>query len=399
MFGDSVVIWGTFSRDEFGNFLEEFTKEYPGLEVVTYVRKDETTFDNELVNALAEGNSPDLILVGAESIVKHRSKLQPIPYETLPVRDFKDSYLDAADVFLLSDGVYGLPLAIDPLILYWNRDLFTSNGIAQPPTTWESLVVNVVPVLTDRDNRRTILKSAVAFGEYQNVKNVNAILLMLLLQSGSAMVTEDGGKYTVGLNTDVSTPTKRPLASVVQFYTDFSNSNSPLYSWNRSLALDQDAFIAGDLATYFGFGSEVKRVAEKNPNLNFDVAVVPQGTGASVRRTYAKVLGFAIPRGAKNKQGAFGVARVLTGAKPSIAFSDRFNLTPVHRASHSRTDLNQYQRVSYESALFARDWLNPDPVLTDDVFSIMIEDVVSSRARSARAADDAVDRLELGLKD
>ncbi len=395
IYGSSVVIWGTERREHFEDILSEFEKQNQGLEIVTYVQKDARTFDADLVNALAEGNSPDLILMPVTSVVKHRSKLMPIPYETLPVRDFKNAYIDAADILMMSDGTYGLPLVMDPLILYWNRDVYSSNGISQPPATWESLVVNVVPTLTKRDSRRTILQSAVAFGEFQNITNAKPVLLTLMMQSGSSLITESSGSYIVGLNIGTGDESRTPLNASLQFFTDFSNSNSPLYSWNRAQPEDQNAFVSGDLATYFGFSSEIKRIAEKNPNLNFDVAVMPQGSGVTVRRTYAEVSAFVIPRAAKNKIGALGVAQYLTSAAPAQRFATLLDRTPVHRSLLARTDLNQFERVSYESALFARTWLDPDPSRSDDIFSIMVEDVVSSKARSAEAADDAVGRLKL----
>lgn len=395
VFGDSVVIWGTEDEDIVEAHIDDASKQYEGLNVVRYVEKDERTFDDELINALAEGNAPDLVLIPAGKLVKHRNKLQPIPYESYPVRDFKDAFIDAADIFMLSDGIYGIPFAMDPLILYWNRDLFATNGIAQPPATWEGVVTSIVPVLTERDARRTIFKSAVAFGEYRNVKNAESILLMLLLQSGSAMVTESNGKYNVGLNVGLNESTKEPLSSSLQFFTDFSNPNSPLYSWNRSLALDQNAFIAGDLALYFGLGSEVSSIAEKNPNLNFDVAVVPQGSNVSVRRTYAKTLGFAIPKASDNRQGAYSVANLLSSSAIAGPMAKDLGLTPVRRSLLSATNQNQYQRVTFESAFFARDWLNPDIDSSGNVFSVMVEDVVSNRTKPSDAAVDAVGRLDL----
>ena len=394
-YGDSVEIWGTLSEDVIENQITAATKNNPGLGVVNYTQKDERTFDDDLINALAEGNPPDLLLMPAGQLVKHRSKLLPIPYESFPVRDFKDAYIDAADIFMFTEGVYAIPFAMDPIILYWNRDLFSTKGLAQPAQTWEAMVTNIVPVLTERDSRRTILKSAIAFGEYRNVNNAEGIMLSLRLQSGSRMITEASKGYTVGLNSGLNESTKEPLTSSLQFYTDFSNPNSPLYSWNRSLPLDRNAFISGDLAVYFGFGSEVRSIAEKNPNLNFDVAVIPQGSGATVRRTYAQVLGFSIPKASDNVTGAYAVARLLASPGLSKPIIDQFGLTPVHRELLSGSDLNQYQRITHESAFFARDWLNPDVEASHNIFSVMIEDVVSNRARPSDSADDAEGRLRL----
>ncbi len=394
-YGDKVVIWGIYDDVVFDKVVTELLDTNPALGVIDYVKKDERTIDDDFVNALAEGQSPDLLLVSVDKLVRHRNKLQPIPYETIPVRTFKDTYVDISDIVLLSDGVYMLPLAIDPLIMYWNRDTFSNKGIIQPPQTWETMVSTIVPTLTVRDSRRTIEKSAVAFGEYRNVENAKAVLVSLMLQSGSAMVREDRNRYEVKLNRSLVDEQATPLATSLQFYTSFSNSNSPLYSWNRSLPNDQSAFIAGDLAMYFGFGSEVKNIAAKNPNLNFDVALVPQGSNATVRRTYGDLIGFAIPRASTNKAGALAVSQILTDSQTGGVLSTSLGLTPARRDSLSRGDLNQYEQITFESAIISRTWLDPNSATSDDIFSIMVEDVVSNRTNVNDAANDADSRLRL----
>src|SRR5690606_26735427 len=142
-------------------------------------------------------------------------------------------------------------------------------------------------------------------------------LLLLALQSGSQMVSAQEDRYKVNLNIPIQQGARAPLESAVQFYTDFSNVNSPLYTWNRSMPLDKNAFIAGDLGLYFGFASEVADIEGKNPNLNFDVAMVPQGSSATALRTYGDFYALSIPRASDNAAGAFRVAQVLSGARSS----------------------------------------------------------------------------------
>jgi ABC-type glycerol-3-phosphate transport system substrate-binding protein len=396
VFDGGITVWGTYDEGAMRRVMGEIAEIMPGFENVSYSQKDERTIDTELLTALAEDRAPDLVLAPASQLTKMRSKIQPIPPETFPVRDFKDAYVDAADVYLLSDGLYALPLALDPLIMFWNRDMFASKGIAEPPQTWEGIVDSIVPTFTERDSRRTIFTSAVAFGEAQNVKHMRSIMSALTLQSGSRMVVERGdGMYTVGLNDNLVDQGRPPLVAALQFYTDFSNPNSPLYSWNRSLALDEQAFIAGDLALYFAPGSEAAVLARKNPNLNFDVAPLPQGAGATIRRTHADVIGFSVLRASRNKVGAYQAAQIMTSATYAGRFAEALAMTPVRRSLVGARDLDQYERVSYESALFARDWLSPGSDVVNEVFTTMIEDVTSNRSRPEAAVNDAVGRLKL----
>ncbi len=392
-YGARVVVWGTLDQSAFEQTFRAIRETDRNFNVVEYHFKDINTFDTELVNAMAEGRSPDLVLLPSDRLVKHRAKLVVIPYDTLSLRWFRDNFIEAGEIFARTDGVYALPLAVDPLVMYWNRDILSNAGFSGAPRTWESIVSSVVPLVTTRASDRSITRSAIAFGEYRNVQHARPTLLALALQSGSQMVTETESRYVVGLN-ESERGSRPPFEAAVQFFTDFSNPVSPLYSWNRAMAMDANAFAAGDLALYFGFGSEARVVGARNPNLNFDMEVVPQGASASVRRTYADVYGFAIPITAQNASGAYTAATVLTNTMYGPTLARSVGMASARRDGVN-TDSSPFQIIIDESALIARSWLDPDPNDSALIFQELIESVVSSRERLSNAVVDAVRRLTL----
>lgn len=394
-YGERVVIWGTLSESIFKDSFQEIAKKDKAFNAVSYIQVPFDVFESELVNAIAEGRSPDMIVLQSDALVKLRAKLLPIPYDTLAERDFRDAYVDGAEIFAFEEGTYGLPFAIDPMVMYWNRDMFASNGIAQVPATWEAIVSEAVPRLTVRDNNRNVLKSAVAFGEYRNIVNAKNILMLLALQSGSKMVLQEEGEYKVQLNQGLSEGARAPFEAALQFYADFSNVNSPLYSWNRSLSSDKDRFLAGDLGLYFGLGSEYSDIGEKNPNLNYDIAAVPQGAGATALRTSGHMYAFALPRASKNVQGAYAAALMMTHKENVQGLVEGLHMSPARRDLIAAGDENFYRKVILQSALITRSWLDPDMKQSDGIFLQMVEDVVSNRARIGSAVGDAVDRLIL----
>ncbi len=394
-YGQQVEIWGTLDAGVVNNLFLNITQENQPFNVVQYTQIDERTFDDEFVNAIAEGRSPDMIILPSDKLVTHRAKLQAIPYEEFPLRNFRDLYVDGAEIFALRDGIYAVPFAVDPLLLYWNRDLFASAGLAQAPQYWETVVASVVPSITVRTDSRDIITSGIAFGEYRNVTNAKDILLMLAIQSGSALVSETDRGYRVSLNDAVGDRATSPLTSALRFFTDFSNVNNPLYSWNRVQPSDTQAFIAGDLALYFGRASEVQSVSDKNPNLNFDTAVVPQGGTASVQRTHGTFYGFAFPRAAQNTSGAYNAALTISESRFSDQLTTALNMAPVRREVIAAGSNNPFRAITLRSALFARTWLDPDAEASDSVFQQMVEDVVSNRSRLSNAVSDAIQRLVL----
>lgn len=393
LYGESVLIWGTLDAKTMNDLLFQFTNEDKALSVVKYAQIDSRSFENELLNAIAEGRSPDLILLPHSLLVSYRPKLQPISFETLSARTFRDTYIDGADIFMLSDGTYGLPFAVDPLVLYWNRDIFSSGGLAQPPKTWETLVAQTTKALVQTNDNFEITQSAVALGEYANIAHAKDILAMLFFQAGSSLIEENNRSYSVTLNKGPENALS-PGDSVLTFYTQFAIPNKELYSWNRSRQLDRTEFVGGTLGMYFGLGSEVKSIERENSNLNFDIASIPQGSGVTTERNYGNFYAFSIPRASQNMQGAYAVALYLGSPAQVQKIADAYNFAPVHRVLHGGQQSDPFKNVVYRSALIARGWLDPSPKESDQVFARMVEGVTSGRTRLKNVMIDTAHELE-----
>lgn len=395
-YGERVVVWGSFPQESIRPILLDLTTEDDNFSVVEYLEVDERTFEDTLVNAIAEDRSPDLVIIEGGELVTFRPKLLAIPYDTISLRTLRDVYLDGVELFARSDGLYAIPLFVDPMVMYWNRDIFANAGLAEPPNTWEALT-NVAQRVTLRDATRTIIQSAVAFGEYRNVLHAKDVLITLLLQSGSRMITETDSNYAVELNTPQQVDQQRPFNITLQFFIEFSNANSPLYSWNRTWQDDRTAFVSEELALYFAPGSEYDRLRALNPNFNFDVTNVPQGAGATVQRTAASFYGLSILKASSNPQGAYLVAQQLGRADVAARLSEVLDLAPVHRATIAAGSSAPERQVVYQAALNARGWLDPAPAVTNTVLREMVESVTSNRVKVNAAVSDAVRGVELAF--
>jgi ABC-type glycerol-3-phosphate transport system substrate-binding protein len=388
-----VTIWGTLPAGNMSKLFSELQAENKAYESVTYRYLHPSQFDQALITALADGVGPDLIMVSHEKLATVRHRIQPILEEQFPTRDVRDFYIDGAQIFALSDGLYAYPLAVDPLMMYWNRDILTNAGFLEPPATWEALVTNVFPELIKRDFDRTIERSVVAMGEYRNIRNAFGVISALFIQSGSAGVVETGvGNYSVQLQRSVA-GAGDPLRTAVDFYTRFSKPGNALYSWNRSFTSDLVQFSAEDLAIYFGYGSEAVQIEQTNPNLSFDIASFPQGADATVRRTYGKFYGVSLLRTTDNYNGALQVMSHLGGAAQSAKIAAVNNMAPVHRGVLSQGSNDTYGRVIYAAAPITFGWLNPSQQVTSWTFQTMVEDVNENRRDASSAAADAVTRL------
>lgn len=394
-YGASVEIWGTLDARVFDSVMSAIRDDDDNFHVVSYLEKDSRTFHDELTNAVAEGRGPDAIVLSSNFLVSERAKLYPIPYETLPLRDIKDRYVDGAEIFSLSDGTYGFPFAVDPLVMYWNRDLFASAGLATPPATWEQMVSETVPMLTEVKQSPifSVEQAALAFGEYANVQNASEVLIMLLSQAGSPLITENADGYTALINQSAGQATRPPADAALDFYTQFANPARPVYTWNRSLPQDRNAFLAEDLALYFGFGSEYASLRAGNPNFNFDAARIPQGSGVSIKKSYGVFYGLSILRSSDNFAGTYLALAKLNEGERASALAEGLGLAPVHRSALALGVADPFLQTMYTMALIARGFLNPSPAATEDIIKTMIEDVTSGRSRVSEAASDAAARF------
>jgi ABC-type glycerol-3-phosphate transport system substrate-binding protein len=80
--------------------------------------------------------------------------------KSLTTRELKDNYPDvvANDVILDDGKIYGLPLSIDTLVLFYNKDLFNNAGISQAPKYWNAEFFQDVKKLTKQDAKKGIIQ-------------------------------------------------------------------------------------------------------------------------------------------------------------------------------------------------------------------------------------------------
>lgn len=388
-----VVIWGTMPARQFEEVLVATgLNENPKLKI-NYVEKNPERFDFEFLEAIAENRGPDLFFLSSESVVSQESRALTIPFSSFSENNFKSSFLEISEIFIKDTGFLALPISVDPLVMYWNRDIFNSAGIVNPPRYWDEFY-DLSIKLSRKDNNFNLQRSAVALGEVFNVSHSFEILSSLVMQAGNPITEKAPGGVSVvfsqsrGLS---AVPAERALS----FYTEFSNSLKPFYSWSRSLPASKNHFISGDLAVYFGLASDIFEIADRNPNLNFDVAVLPQAEGVDKRLVYGRVEGLAINSRSRNIPTAFNTAMILSGREASLAFSQIRNLPPARRDLISQRPDRAFMEVFYESAIISKSWLVPDKQKVTLIFREMVESVTGGRSRVRESVIKASN--ELGL--
>jgi ABC-type glycerol-3-phosphate transport system substrate-binding protein len=385
----TVVLWGTVPAQVISTPLEEFNNSHDTYRV-DYVEKSAATFDQELLEALASGNGPDLFFLPDDLAFHYANKIFTVPYSTYPIGSFKTNFVGAGEVFLNSSGIMAFPITVDPMVMYYNRSILDANNIINPPKDWEEFQ-SLIPTLTKKDTNGKIVKSAVALGHFANVTHAKEILAALFMQTGDKIITENTGQLTsvMGQATD--------LAPELTFYTDFADPQKASYSWNRSFPNSREYFSTDNLAFYFGYASELPYLATRNPNQNFLVAPVPDIRGANFKLTGGKVTGLALSSFSKNFNTAFIALSGMVTGQFAKELADGLGIAPARRDLLSDIPNDPYSPTFYSSALYARTFLDPSPKDTDNIFRTMVEGVLSNNVTARDAIKDASAKLSLLL--
>lgn len=398
----AINLWGTFPADVFNDFVNKVNMTRASQLRINYTEISESNFDKTFIETLAKGQGPDAILVSQDLVSRYEDKIILIPPAAITERAFKDSFIQQSELYLVSGGTLALPFVVDPIVMYWNRDSFTNAGIPTYPKTWDEFN-NLNAKLTVKDVRSNVRKSAIAMGEFSNVNHAREILGTLFMQAGNPITfksdyTENSMPTLFSSLGNRSNDGIRTAQLALDFYTQFSNPTSPNYSWNRSLPNSKSSFLSGNLATYFGYASEIKDLRDKNPNLNFDVAPLPQAKGGANRATYGAMYGFSIVRSTKDVGSTFSVISNLLSIDALKEMINISYLPPVRRDIIMSGTTDPYLSIFYDSALISKGWLDTNKQESNKIFQNIVESVTSGRKDSYKALQDGSDEYDLILR-
>lgn len=378
----NIAIWGTLPGDSVRAMTDQLHQTYKDVNF-SYSQKKPETFQLDLVNALASGVGPDLVFISPAEVIQNKDRLLEIPYTSLPQATFQNAFTDQGSLFLTSTGVLGLPFVVDPLVMFYNRDLVAGSFTVNPPKTWDELVA-LNKKVTVKDDAGKLVTETAALGTFDNITHAKEIIAALILQTGNKIVAWDPyTKKYVSKFSQADNAGNSGVANALSFYTAFANVNdADRYSWNGSLPMDKDQFIAGKLATYFGYASELEGIRQKNPNLNFEVSVFPQRSQGSLKATYGKMTALAVIKVSKNIPLAVAMAQQITGKDPVTQYlAYETTVIPARRDMVTLDSEDAHKTLFNKSAIIAQGFLDPDQVQTTALFKKFIDQINSGIAQ------------------
>lgn len=315
----TISYWGLWENEAvIRGILNDFEAKNPKIKV-QYAKQSHKQYRERLQAAINRGDGPDVFRFHNTWVAMLKNELSPVPKDIMSPETFSSTFYPTATNDLVAGGtIYGIPLMIDGLGLYYNEDIFASAGVS-PPTTWVELL-NIVPKLTAKEES-TIVTSAIALGTVGNVEHFSDILALMFLQNGANLVA----------------PTGTQAEETLIFYHNFADPTNPYYTWNETLDNSIYAFAIGRVAMILAPSWRAFDIQVMNPSLHFRVAPVPQLPGNNV--TWASYWVEGVSAKSKHQEAAWKLMSYLSERDVASKLYTEASKTRLFGEPYARVDL------------------------------------------------------------
>ncbi|MDD5438554.1 MAG: extracellular solute-binding protein [Patescibacteria group bacterium] len=409
----TLNIWSVIDdMDVYSPIIQAYSAAHPQVSI-NYRRLRLEEYESALINALAEDRGPDIFLVHNTWVGKYLSKISPMPATTqmayrfaegsstnrsytyelrnersITLKQLKESYPDAvaSDVIrkvntakegaapLLEDKVVALPMSVDTLAMYVNKDLLNAAGIPTIPDTWDKFQATI-PRLVKIDSAGKILQAGTAMGLAANVERATDIVSVLMMQNGAVMTSDDGYPTFAFMPENLTEQREvSPGLQALGFYLDFANPDKQVYTWNSTMPNSLDAFTQGRVAYFFGYAYHLPTIKARAPKLNLAIAKLPQIENNPVVN-FANYWVWTVSKKSKNTDIAWNFINYMTQQDNEKQFLDLAKRPPAHKALIDKYLEDENLGVFASQILTSKSWYKgADPDAMESAMSTMITD-------------------------
>lgn len=397
----TLKVWKTFeNRQRFEPLFEEFKKTHPNV-TIEYVKKNVESYEQDLLEALATGQGPDIFSIHNDWLPRYLDKTVPAPDATFIYKNYKDAFVDTVvEDFTVNGKVYGTAMGVDSLALLYNKDILGSEGIATPAKTWDELETHVQKIRRV-DSKGYFTRSGIALGTNSNINRAVDILYLFMLQQRTPIFSSDNSRPVFASSVKKDGKTVYPGRTALEFYTSFANPLTPNYNWNLKSDYSIDAFATGKTGYLITYAYRIPTILQKNPNLNFDIAPVPQPNLDDTTVNFSDYWGEVVSKQSStvNQKMAWELLKFLSSKKALDTYYASGN------QASSRKDLIETQvndpviGVFANANLTAKPFFKLDQKKMDDIFTKMIDNVILNGMEVKDAIDVAERQVEAFVRE
>ncbi len=358
---------------------DKYHKLHPTISI-QYKKFTIDEYEQQLLEAWAEDRGPDIYFLPNNWIAKYKNKITPLPSKIkLPYREIKTSGIGSfqkTDIIdsvkeirttslndlvqnyanvvyedvVLNKKIYGLPLSLDTLGLFYNEDLLRYANISYPPKTWTEFN-NMVKSISLLNENNEFEQSGTALGTTNNIDNAVDILMLLMFQNGVNFLTKN--KH---LNFE-DKKTQDLALEAINFYNDYANPIKEVYSWNEDQENALNAFIDGQVAFFFGYPYHIQQIKSRITNkFNLKTAQVPQIADTLKPANFANYWVMTVAHKTKHKDAAWGFIDFATRKENVKMYLDKTGRPTALKSLLKSQENNLTLKPFVDQILTARSW-------------------------------------------
>ncbi|MBI5733453.1 MAG: extracellular solute-binding protein [Candidatus Kerfeldbacteria bacterium] len=322
-------------KNDLAKVVADYKSIHPNITVnIELIRAEE--LESRLLNTLASGEGPDIVSLPNYSLGGWLDKLTPLPPSlTLPFVEMtglfkkeptwvlkknatitpqkvQETFVETvARDAIFDNKIYALPVSLDSLLLFYNRDLLNAAQVSTPPANWTAFK-EASQTMTLLDKTGFFIQHGAALGEADNLPYAIDILSALMLQNGTPMTSSDGRSATFAQTIKVSGQEFAPGLDALRFYTDFANPSKETYTWSREQSNAWQLFAAGKVGFVFGYWRDLNNLRTLAPKVNLGVANFPQIETANKPVYFANYYLETVPKQSAHQNEAWDLVQFVT---------------------------------------------------------------------------------------
>lgn len=413
------------NTDDFKEQIQAFQSQNPGLVVRTKKFVNLEEYENLLINEIAEGEGPDVFMIHNSWITKHAKKLYPLPLDQPIVMNadlFRQTFFQAAaDDLIIDEQIYGMPLSIDNLAVFYNKSFFkdliaTSD---QPGELWEDIKEQVFTLTKKNNSPERFSLAGIALGRSDNISSAVDILLGMMLEYGTEFYDEKEENAVFANSQTAGTGgVEKPGVEAFELFTSFGLPSYKNYSWNEYITgfspedKEINPFVRGKVAMIIGYpylyDTIVAYIQNQqslgNDHIDVDdvgISTFPQlvtSAEATSRDTYTSYFPLVVARTTDMPQEAWSFIQFLTSADAQQTYHKKTN-RPTSRKDMVADQQTEalFGTFAYQ-APFSKSYKIYDQEAYYKVFSDAIQDVIDNISTPEDALEDAQTKITCILK-
>ncbi|MDD3711803.1 MAG: extracellular solute-binding protein [Patescibacteria group bacterium] len=412
----TLTYWGTQEEASvFKPIIENYQENHPNA-TIKYIQKKISSYESELINAMAEGNGPDIFEIKNDWLPKHKNKITPAPLDIFNKNYIEENFYSVVSSdFVENDKVYAVPHCIETFALIENIGLKQKrvdeiaertddadyiSKLSNDPKTWNDFVYQAKHLTLKKGVY--IDTPTIAMGTSNNTNISEDILYLLMLQNKTKMVSDD--LKTPEFNLPITKSDGKEYyagTAALSFDASFADPKKETYSWSTKMPNALNWFINGKLIYMFAYPDTIEYILQKNPSLKISVIKTPQVAGTDQEMYYANYWGATVNKDSKNSYAAWDFIQFINSTNAGAElYMSATNRNAANKALNFRASNSNVQNyaVFNEQLTNSVSWykgIYPEKV--DATFKKMITNVNNGQT-SQRAIDAAAKTIRSYLQ-